>query len=156
MRFLLILCTLLLANNPLLADNLSIKTLDAHIKQAHENLDKIKIALALPNTTQSALSSAIVSLTTSIAQANECVDETEEELDNIEHLINQGEKLEQPKTSADRIYLNKQQQKWSDIQAQCRLFTIQANEAIASYKHTIFRTQRKGNADPWGPVMVTL
>jgi small-conductance mechanosensitive channel len=143
MRFLFIIFTLLLVSNHVLAANPSIKTLNAHIKQANEKLDKIKISLALPNTTQSAFNSAIVSLTSHIAQANECVAETQKELDNIESLIKQGEKIEQKKTSADLIYLNKQQKNWSDIQAQCRLFTIQANEAISNYKHTILQLKEK-------------
>jgi potassium efflux system protein len=106
------------------------------VKLANQSFDKINLQLSTQNLKLSALNAAVRSLTKLTADADLCIEDAQKKIDGLDVLIKQGSKATNEANSADLVYLDKQQKKWSNTQAHCRLFTIRANEAIEAYKHT--------------------
>jgi len=114
-------------------------------KQANQQLDQINLQLSVQNLDVNNLNKAINTLSKLSIGADECIDDAQKKLSGIDALIKQGHASADTNTkSADLVYLTNEQKKLADNQAQCRLFTIRANEAISAYKTAV--TQLKQEA----------
>lgn len=137
-----------------LNDNL----LQFDIKKANDAFDHINLQLSIQNVNVANLNAAIITLSKLTANADQCINDTEKKLTNLEILIKQASDGSVPvpaaKTTAaiatppvvegaDRVYLAKSQSLMSARQAECRLFSIRAKEAIDTYKAAIAKLNEK-------------
>lgn len=140
MRRFTTICFVLLFMTGAFANPITKKAPCFDIKKANQQLDHIYLQLSVQNLELTSLKSATQTLTELTATAEQCSDEAQKRLDEIAILIQQdnpSDKTEKTDDAADKVYLNSEQQKASDEQAQCRLFIIRAKEAIDAYKATI-------------------
>lgn len=108
------------------------------IKKANREFDKINLALSVQNLNQANLLTAVDRLDSLIEQSNLCIDNEQKKLNNINQLIKQNNTpSDAKKEGVDLVYLDNQKKQISDIQAQCRLFSIRAKEAVEAYKTAI-------------------
>ena len=108
------------------------------LKKATQFFDHINIKLSTQNLNITDLNVAVNTLSKLANQADQCNTEMQKKINNLGEFIAQD--ASEPgvsKQSADLIYLNNQRNKFSNHQAQCRLFSIRAKEAIDAYKSTI-------------------
>lgn len=136
MRFFLIIC--LLFSHYSFAKPLNGTSPDFNVKKANQLFDHINLELSVQNLNLNTLTTAIDTLTEQTTKADQCVDTMQKKLYSIELLIKQGMSAgETSKQGADLVYLNNQQKALADEQAQCRLFSIRAKEAIEAYKTAV-------------------
>lgn len=128
------------------------EALPFHLKAATQKLLTLQKNLATPHRPESAYHETIETLENLIHQATECTEETQKELENIDILMNQSKKLSEKTTSADLIYLTQQQKKWENIQAECRLFTIRATEALNDDKRALINIKEKATLSRSMPI----
>ncbi len=108
------------------------------IKKANMQFDKINLQLSVHNLNLSNLDGAVNTLTKLTTKAEKCVDDVQKKIINVETMIKQDSNpIDKSSQGADLVYLNTQQKELADEQAQCRLFTIRAKEAIDAYKIAI-------------------
>lgn len=108
------------------------------VKQANQQFDRINLQLSVQNLNLHDLRQAIATLSNLVLQADQCVENTQKKLNNLDQLIQQGARLETDnKNGADALYLNREQKKIASQQSQCRLFSIRAKEAITAYQAAI-------------------
>lgn len=106
------------------------------IKKANQAFDHINLQLSVQNLNLNNLETAVESLSELSDKAEECVEEVQKKINNVEILIKQGSSgQDDKKEGADLVYLNNQHKELADEQAQCRLFSIRAKEAIEAYKN---------------------
>ena len=108
-----------------------------NIKAANQQFDHINLQLSVQNLNLSDLNRAVDTLNELTAQSNQCQEDVQKKLTNIEGLIKQSGTDKEHQNNADVIYLANQQRDLQDEQAQCRLFSIRATEAIDAYKTAI-------------------
>ncbi len=125
-----------------------------NVKLATQQLASLKKTLTAPQTTPTAFLDAIETITDLVHQALLCTEETQKELNGIDVFIKQSKKIAETTTSADLVYLEQQQKKWSNIQAECRLFTIRATEEIDIYKHRVITLREKATLSRSMPVWI--
>ncbi len=107
-----------------------------NIKKANQEFDHINLQLSVQNLNLTNLETAVETLSDLSDKADECVEDVQKKINNIEILIKQGSNnQDEKKEGADRVYLDKQHKELADEQAQCRLFSIRAREAIEAYKN---------------------
>ncbi len=82
---------------------------DFNIKKANQQFDKINLQLSVQNLNLSHLNNAVKTLTKLSAQADNCVDQVQKKLNNIDILLKQVNNTEENKKGADLVYLSKQQ-----------------------------------------------
>ena len=112
------------------------------IKKANQQFDHINLQLSVQNLNFNTLNAAVTTLLTLTEKADKCVAELQKKLTNLETLLKQSNSsvdnsLENNKEGADRVYLETQLKELADQQAQYRLFSIRAKEAIEAYKTAI-------------------
>lgn len=138
MRFLALLSFFLICVNSSIASQLNNTTTSFNIKEANRKFDHINLQLSVQNLDLNNLLAAVNTLSSLINSADECIDEEQKKLANINLLIKQGGGGAVGKDEgADLVYLSKQQKDAADQQAQCRLFSIRAKEAIEAYRSAI-------------------
>ena len=148
MRLIIVLCGILFSMTPLHSAPIETATATAtaefSIINANQQFDKINLQLSVQNLKLSALNNAIETLSKLTAYANQCVDDAQKKIDNLNNLIKPTTTTRaEEATSPDLVYLNKQQKKWSTTQAQCRLFSIRAHEAIEAYKRAALKLKEQ-------------
>ncbi len=112
------------------------------IKKANQQFDRTNLQLSIQNLNINHLEIAVDQLSTLIENSDNYIAELQKKLNNIELLIKQGGGLKDgtlsdKKEGADLIYLETQKKTLADEQAQCRLFSIRAKEAVEVYKTAI-------------------
>lgn len=109
------------------------------IKKANQQFDHINLQLSVQNLDIDNLDQAVETLSSLVNKSEECVEDVQKKISNIDNFIKQGgaQVSESKKEGADFIYLNKQHKELANQRAQCRLFTIRAKEAIEAYKNAI-------------------
>ena len=135
MRFFAMSCLFFLCVNTATANSLNGAVLAFDIKKANQQFDHINLQLSVQNLNLNNLDTAVTTLTKLTTGADECMEEVQKKINNIEILIKQvGGATDTKNEGADLVYLNSQQKEFADEQAQCRLFAIRAKEAIEAYK----------------------
>lgn len=105
------------------------------LKGANQQFDQINLKLSVENLNLPDLEQAIDILHKLNTQAEQCVISTQKKIDDLNELAIQNGSLSKPdKHSVDALYLEAQRKELSSHQAECRLFTIRAQEAIEAYK----------------------
>ena len=114
------------------------------IKNANLQLDHIYLELSVQNLNLDSLNSATNKLTNLTSRADQCIDEAQKRLTNINLLIQQdADATNSGTTGVDKVYLSNEQKKAADEQAQYRLFSIRAKEAIEGYKTAIAKLNQE-------------
>ncbi len=115
------------------------------VKQANQKFDRINLQLSVQNLNLNNLETAVNTLNLLTTKADDCVEDIQRKISNTEMLIKQtSNTVESSKNEgADLVYLNNQQKELSDEQAQCRLFSIRAKEAIEAYKDAIAKIKQE-------------
>lgn len=117
------------------ANPLALNTSEFDIKQANQTFDHINLQLSVQNLNLNHLRAAVNTLNQLTIGADECVEEMQKKMSSTELLIEQGKLVEKNQNnSVDLVYLTKEHKKLMNRQAQCRLFSIRAKEAIQAYK----------------------
>lgn len=136
MRRFRMMCLIFLCANVCLAKPMAGVPFGFDIKKANQQFDRINLQLSVQNLNLNNLDAAVDTLTELSDKAEECVEEVQKKINSVDILIKQGNSsLDNKKEGADLIYLNNQHKELADEQAQCRLFSIRAREAIEAYKN---------------------
>jgi hypothetical protein len=124
---------------------------DFNAGDANKTFDQLNLKLSTQNLNLKDLLTAIKTLEQLNNNAQDCIESSQKKLNNINNLLqiaqttgtlndknNPDLQLHQNAitSSADEVYLQKEFKRISNQQAQCRLFTIRANEAINAYQST--------------------
>ena len=124
---------------------------DFNAGDANKTFDQLNLKLSTQNLILKDLLTAIKTLEQFNNSAQECIESSQKKLNNINNLLQIGQTTGVPNdknnpaseshqnattSSADQVYLQKEFKRISNQQAQCRLFTIRANEAINAYQST--------------------
>lgn len=134
----------LLGFNPLFANPLNNNTDDFNVKSANQQFDHINLQLSVQNLNLQNLNKAIETLSTLMTKADQCVEDNQKKISNIDILIKQGSNVSDgAKDGADLVYLNNQHKMLADEQSQCRLFSIRAKEAIDAYRTAITQLKQE-------------
>ena len=108
------------------------------IKKANQTFDHINLQLSVQNLNLTNLQDAVTTLTTLINASEEYVESVQKKINNTDILIKQNTgSVDNKNEGADLVYLNNQKKTLEDEQAQSRLFTIRAKEAVSAYKKAI-------------------
>jgi len=122
------------------------------IKDANKQFDRLNLQLSTQNLNLETLNSAVTLLTKLVAQADDCVNNDEKRLSNIDNQIQQTAPIiegkntiidNNTKTDPDLVYLRTERKKWASQLAQCRLFSIRAKEAINAYETAIAKLKQE-------------
>ena len=144
MRFFKIICLFFICINLLFANSLNNTSPEFDIKNANKQFDHINLQLSVQNLNLANLDAAVNTLTNLTAKAEQCVDDVQKKITNVDILIKQGNSSIEGKTEgADLVYLNNQQKELAVEQSQCRLFSIRAKEAIEAYKTAIAQLKQQ-------------
>ena len=144
MRFFKIICLFFICINLLFANSLNNTSPEFDIKNANKQFDHINLQLSVQNLNLANLDAAVNTLTNLTADAEQCVEDVQKKITNVEILIRQGNGSIEGKTEgADLVYLNNQQKELADEQSQCRLFSIRSKEAIEAYKTAIAQLKQQ-------------
>ncbi len=144
MRFFALICLFLHYVSASFATPLNSTSLGFDIKKANQQFDHINLQLSVQNLNLNNLNAAVSILTQLITKADQCVEDVQKKLSNTEMLIKQGNSAEEIKNAgADLVYLSSQQKELADEQAQCRLFSIRAKEAVDAYKTAIAQLKQQ-------------
>lgn len=106
-----------------------------NVKQANHQFDQINLKLSVEDLNRVDLDTAVSQLTELDNQAEYCVTDTQKKINNLNTLAipsRAASHLDKP--SVDQVYINQQKKEFENIQAQCRLFSIRAKEAIEAYR----------------------
>jgi small-conductance mechanosensitive channel len=113
------------------------------IKKANQELDHISLTLSIQHLEVEPLETAISTLTQLVSKAEDCVDDAQKKINDLDVLITQaGTSKDNKIEGEDLIYLNKQHKEFSDEQAKCRLFAIRTKEHIEDYKTDIAKLKQ--------------
>ncbi|HBB52686.1 MAG TPA: portal protein [Legionellales bacterium] len=128
--------------NPIYQNNLNNQE-DFNTLEANKVFDQINLKLSTQNLNLKDLQIAIKKLQNLNNEAQDCVENTQKRLNYISNLLSPPSLPGETKTTAlipldtttaDQVYLQKESKRLSNAQAQCRLFTIRADEAITAYQ----------------------
>lgn len=131
-------------NNPL---NSTTPTFD--VKDANRQFDQINLKLSVQNLNLETLNSAVKLLSNLVDKADDCININEKRLNTIDNQIQQATNSDEGASSdnhtsdADKIYLNNERKKLAGQQAQCRLFSIRAKDAIDAYKTAVAKLKHE-------------
>lgn len=138
MRFLTLTCLVFLCVSVAFAKPLVGGPMGFNIKKANQQFDRINLQLSVQNLNVNNLDSAVNTLTGLTTEAEQCVEDMQKKINGVDTLIKQGSSSIENKTEgADLLYLDNQHKEFSNEQAQCRLFSIRAKEAIEAYRKAI-------------------
>lgn len=119
-----------------------------NLKQANKTFDQLNLQLSVENLNVEHLEAAITTLNNLIDNAKISINFYQKKLSDLDNLIKEAETTkengkpptavepskEHEKAGADLVYLKQEQKNIADKMAQCRLFTIRAQEAITTYQ----------------------
>lgn len=148
MRFFIHLCLLLCWPMFSLAESVSPTPQTFNVKKANQQFDRINLQLSVQNLNLNHLTSAVNTLTALTIDADECVVDIQKKIKNLQLMIKQ-EGYTTPilipnmQDGADQIYIDHQQKILANKQAQCKLFSIRAKEAIEAYKIAIAKLKQE-------------
>ncbi len=115
-----------------------------NLTEANQAFDRINLNLSVQNLNLNSLNAAINTLNKYIVQADQCMENAQARLQNIDVLLRQGAAASDPKTTgADSLYLKEEQKKKASTQAACRLFSIRAKEAVDAYKTGVAKLSKQ-------------
>ena len=144
MRCIALLCLSFLCISASIANTLNTSAPGFDIKKANQQFDRINLELSVHNLNLNNLDAAVNTLTTLSHDADDCVDDVQKKINGVEILIKQGSGSTDTKSEgADLVYLNSQQKDFASEQAQCRLFSIRAKQAIDAYKEAIAQIKQE-------------
>lgn len=144
MRFFAMICIFFLCINLTFAKPLNSVAPEFDVKKANQEFDHINLQLSVQNLNLTNLNIAVDTLTDLTARAEQCVEDVQKKITNVDILIKQGGGSAENKTEgADLVYLNRQQKELADEQSQCRLFSIRSKEAIEAYKSAIAQLKQQ-------------
>ncbi len=105
------------------------------VKKANQQFDQINLKLSVENLNLPDLEQAIETLGKLNNEAERCVIDAQKKIDDLQDLSTHNSSLSKPeKQSVDSVYLNGQKKELASRQAECRLFSIRAQEAVSAYK----------------------
>lgn len=167
MRFFTMYCLFFLCINIALATPLALTEplnttpISFDIKKANQQFDHINIQLSVQNLNYKTLTTAVTTLSDLTEKADKCVAELQKKLNGLELLIKQSNNsvdmsVEKNIGGADQIYLETQLKELADQQAQCRLFSIRAKEAIEAYKTAIAHLKQEEVLTRGAPLWKTI
>lgn len=114
------------------------------VKKANQQFDQINIALSVEDLNLNNLENAIATLDVLNHQAENCIVNTQQKIDELNDLsLQNGNIATTEKNSVDAIYINAQKKGLSAKQAECRLFSIRAQEAINAYRTATAKIVKK-------------
>lgn len=123
------------------------------INNANKDFDQINLKLSTQNLNVKDLQHAIKTLQKLNTLAQECIENTQKKLNNINNLLtvpaasSADNKTTNPPIpdnhAADQLYLQKEAKRLTNAQAQCRLFTIRAGEALGAYQSTVAELKKE-------------
>jgi len=136
------------------ANSLAKESLTFDVNAANKEFDKINLSLSTKGLEQTTLKKAIKTLKAQLNQAEECINTNEKKVTNLDYQIQEAHQSNQTidkdakeitegKSTADLIYLTKERKKIADMLAQCRLFSIRANEALEVYQTNLSRIKKE-------------
>lgn len=105
------------------------------VKQANRQFDQINLKLSIEDLNRVDLDAAVSQLTELDNQAEYCITDTQKKINNLIALAIPNQSTSHlDKASVDQVYINQQKKEFENTQAQCRLFSIRAKEAIEAYR----------------------
>jgi small-conductance mechanosensitive channel len=122
--------------------------------EANKIFDQTNIKLSTQNLNVKDLNSAIKLFKKLNADAEDCIDITQQQIDNINTIqqtnnvpTNETTKttpvIENTELTPDQAYLNNELKKITNHQAECRLFTIRASEVINAYQAKVAEIKKQ-------------
>ncbi|HAU1183774.1 TPA: mechanosensitive ion channel [Legionella pneumophila] len=126
--------------SPTLGDNTLPAIFD--VKNANKQFDQINLQLSVQNLNLNNLNKAVETLGELSAQSDECIADIQKKINGVDVLIKQATSTGNDK-GADLVYLNNQKHQLAELQSQCRLFSIRAQEAIEAYKSAILQLRQE-------------
>lgn len=143
MRLFTILCLFFISININAASPLQTNNVVFDVKTANQKFDHINLKLSTQNLNLENLTTAVNTLIELNTSAIQCIEDSQKRLGNINVLIEQGTHANDAnKAGADLVYLNNEHKKLASKQAQCRLFSIRAKEAIDAYQTAAARLKQ--------------
>lgn len=135
-------------------NTLTSEALTFDVTSANKEFDKMNLSLSTKGLEQTTLKNAVKTLKSQISKAEECINTNEKKVTNLDYQIQEANKANQTtdkvdkggvdnKSTADLVYLTKERKKIADILAQCRLFSIRANEALEVYQTNLSRIKKE-------------
>ncbi|HAU2042529.1 TPA: portal protein, partial [Legionella pneumophila] len=112
------------------------------VKNANKQFDHINLQLSVQNLNLNNLNKAVETLSELSAQSDECIADLQKKINGVDVLIKQAASTGNDK-GADLVYLNNQKHQLAELQSQCRLFSIRAQEAIEAYKSAILQLRQE-------------
>lgn len=112
------------------------------VKNANKQFDQINLQLSVQNLNLNNLNKAVETLGELSAQSDECIADIQKKINGVDVLIKQATSTGNDK-GADLVYLNNQKHQLAELQSQCRLFSIRAQEAIEAYKIAILQLRQE-------------
>jgi potassium efflux system protein len=114
------------------------------VRKANTQFDQINLKLSVENLNVTDLGAAIEALTELSTHAANCVETAQRKITNLNEMVARNNVLSTPtKDSVDKLYLSNQIKKLESHQAECRLFSIRALEAIDAYKKAASQLVKK-------------
>lgn len=114
------------------------------LKQANKQFDQLNLRLSVENLNIQHLNEAITVLNQLIAGANDCIDAKQKKLNSIDPMLAEATLAKDGnKSGVDLVYLGKEQKKIAAQLAECRLFSIRAQETITTYQSTVAQIKQK-------------
>lgn len=98
--------------------------------------------MSVQNLNLNNLNKAVETLGELSAQSDECIADIQKKINGVDVLIKQATSTGNDK-GADLVYLNNQKHQLAELQSQCRLFSIRAQEAIEAYKSAILQLRQE-------------
>jgi potassium efflux system protein len=128
-----------------------------NLKQANKTFDQLNLQLSVENLNIEHLEAAITTLGNLISDAKKSITFYQKKLDELDNLIQEAQAIKSNdktevhaehakdanKAGADLVYLKQEQKNLSDKLAQCRLFTIRAQEAINTYHSALAKIKQQ-------------
>ncbi len=147
-------------NRPLFADSKTIsnpltpESFSFDVSAANKDFDKMNLNLSTKGLEQATLKKAVKTLKSQLNNAEECIRINEKKVTTLDSQIQEANQTNQAtdniskennanKSTADLLYLTKERKKIADNLAQCRLFSIRANEALEVYEATLSRIKKE-------------
>lgn len=153
-------CIIFLINQPIFADAKSVNNSLAtessafDVTTANKDFDKMNLSLSTKGLEQTTLKKAVKTLKAQLNKAEDCISTNEKKVTNLDNQIQEANQANQTpdkidkeiiasKSTADLVYLTKERKKIADTLAQCRLFSIRANEALEVYQTNLSRIKKE-------------
>lgn len=128
-----------------------------NLKQANKTFDQLNLQLSVENLNIEHLEEAIKTLNTLIDEAKISINFYQKKLNALDNLLKENESNKEgakptssvehgkdhEKVGADLVYLKQEQKNLADKMAQSRLFTIRAQEALATYQTALAKIKQQ-------------